>query len=387
MTRLDIDRKEIERRKQLQRDVWAYREVDHIPIHLWLMPYCSSKVRPIGHTVRELFEDPEIHYQINVERIERSLRVIPDDYIPFARMVIGYMVTATLFGVGVQWSDDPYQPPGSSGPILDDLEEVYGLERPTLDQGMVPELLRRLRYHAEHLPPEVAITGVNVGGPLQLCSDLIETNAFYTGFYENPDALHHLLDLGTEVMLELFDAVVDAAGGLDRMTCVDWDPVWAPEGCKGHVCDDICSMISPRTFQEFGIPYNNRLYRPFGTGLLHNCGPHPAKHVYMDHDPQLKGVNCAYHFTRDDLSELGEAFAGRGIIEVSFDFGETAEEMVEGFRTMMETLAPDTVGIPLCLIGETWSDDEITDFYWEMRSISEEYAKAMRWRGAGSNAV
>lgn len=387
MISLDIDVKEVERRKQLQRDVWAYREVDHIPIHLWLMPYCSSKVRPVRHTVREQFESLDTHFQINVERIERSLRVIPDDYIPFARMVLGYMVTATMFGADVQWSDDPYQPPGSAGPVIHDLEQVYDLERPTLDSGMVPELLRRLRYHAKQLPPHIYITGVNVGGPLQLCSDLVETNTFYRSFYENPEALHHLLDMGTEVIRELLEAVVDAAGGVGRMTTVDWDPVWAPEGCKGHICDDICSMISPTTFREFGIPYNNRLYEPFGTGLLHNCGPHPSKHIYMEHDPKLKGINCAYHFSRDDLADLGKAFAGQGVVEVSFDFGETADEMLEGFCFMMETLAPDTVGIPLCLIGETWSDDEITSFYWEMREVSNEYAAAMRWRDGSARGA
>jgi hypothetical protein len=380
MISLDIDRAEIEQRKQLRRDLWDYKPVDHIPINLWLMPYCSSKMQPQGYTIREMFEDAEIHFKVNVERIQRSLRLIPDDYIPFARMVLGYMTTATTFGVGVHWSDDPNQPPGSAGPIIEDLEQVYSLEPPSLEQGLVPELLRRLRYHAAHLPPDVYLTGINVGGPLQLCSDLVETNVLYTGFYDNPTALHHLLDLCTGVLSELLYAVVDAAGGSKRMTCIDWDPVWAPEPYKGHICDDVCSMIAPRSFGEFGLPYNNRLFQPWGSGLLHNCGPHPAKQLYMEHNPRLKGINCSYHYSREEFPAMREIFAGSALIEVSFDFGETAEEMLDGFRYTMESLAPDTVAIPLCLIPETWSDEEVTGFYWEMRKIGQVYAENMRWR-------
>ena len=46
---------------------------------------------------------------------------------------------------------------------------------------------------------------------------------------------------------------------------------------------------------------------------------------------------------------------------------------------MMENLAPDTLAIPICILDKSWSDDDITGLYHEMRKISEEYAKAMRW--------
>jgi hypothetical protein len=48
---------------------------------------------------------------------------------------------------------------------------------------------------------------------------------------------------------------------------------------------------------------------------------------------------------------------------------------------MMETLAPDTIAIPYCIVDDTWSDDDITSFYWDMRKVAEEYAANMRWAG------
>jgi len=76
---------------------------------------------------------------------------------------------------------------------------------------------------------------------------------------------------------------------------------------------------------------------------------------------------------------LREIFAGWGVLEPMFDMGERAEEMLAGFRLMMENLAPDTLAIPICIVDRSWSDSDITDLYHEMRKISEEFAHNIRW--------
>ena len=372
VTPLDLDHTDIEKRKQLRRDLWDYRAVDHIPVVIWLTPSC-------GYTLREQLEDGEVQFRVNVETIRKSTRLIPDDYIPFARVTQGYMTIATMFGMAPYWSDDPDQPPGTSGCIMEDLEQAYSLRRPTLEDGVMPENLRRLRYHAENLPPDVYITGIDNGGPLNNCKDLLDTNLLYTGFYENPRAMHALLDLVTEVQIKMCHALVGAVGGIHRMTSIDFDPVWAPEKYKSFCSDDVCATIGPTTFREFALPYNSRIYRPWGSGLLHNCGPNPCQRLYPEHDPKCKGLNCSYRYSHADFPQLRQVFAGWGIVEAMFDCSEGPEEMLSGFRTMMETLAPDTVGIPVCVIDDSWADDDITALYWDMRMIADEYAAGMKW--------
>jgi uroporphyrinogen-III decarboxylase len=375
MIPLDIDHLEIERRKQLRRNLWNYQPVDHVPIVFWLTSSC-------GYTTREQYESTEIQFKVTVEAIKRSLRLLPDDYIPFAFVTQGYMTIATVFGMELYWGDDPDQTPGSMGHIIDDLEQVFSLPHPDMDAGIMMENTRRLRYFAENLPPDVYITGIDSGGPLNTCKDLLDTNLLYTGFYDNPEAMHHLLNLVTDVQLQVYHTVVEAVGGIDRMTCIDFSPAWAPETYKSFVSDDICATIGPELFKEFSIPYNNRLYRPWGSGLLHNCGPNPSKHLYLDHNPRLKGLNCSYRYSQAEFPEFKDLFAGWGIIEAMFDSGETPEQMLEQFRYMMETLAPDTVGVPLCIVDDSWSDNDITDLYWEMREIGDEYAANMNWGGS-----
>jgi hypothetical protein len=372
MVRLDLNHERIEGLKRMRRDLWDYKRVDHIPIAFW--PTWTF-ARPL----REQLERGKIQFDVNVKIIEKCLRLIPDDYIPFARITPGYMSIATMFGMGVHWSSDPSQPPGAEGHLVQDMEEVYRLTLPGMDAGLMPENLSRLRFHAANLPPDVYLTGIDAGGPLNTCKDLLGTELLYRAFYQDPKAFHHLLNLATELQLEIYRHVVDAVGGINRMTTIDFDPVWAPEKYKSFVSDDVCATIGPGTFEAFSRPYNNRLFQPWGSGLLHNCGPHPCKHMYLDHTPKLKGMSLSYKYSHKEFPELRKVFAGWGILHVLFDNESTPEAILEAFRHMAEALAPEVVAIPICFVDDTWQDSDVTALYWDMRKISEGYAANMHW--------
>jgi hypothetical protein len=285
-----------------------------------------------------------------------------------------------MFGCQVHWSEDPNQPPGVLEHPIKDLQQVYHLKRPGIGDGMMPENLRRMRLFAENLPPDVSLTGVDIGGPLNNLKDLVDTNLLYTGFYDDPQAVHTLLDLLTSVQLEMMQALVAAAGGdLSRFGCLDFDPVWHPGKYVSFSSDDVSATIGPRIFEKFSLPYHDRLYAPWGSGGMHNCGPHPCREMYMRLQNPVKYLNCSHHYTHKVYPALKQVFAGWGVIEPMFDQNESAEEMLAGYREMMENLAPDTLAIPICILDKSWSDSDITGLYHEMRKISEEYARAMRW--------
>jgi len=372
---LHIEHNEIERRKDLYRRVFDYKPVDHLPVFIWVQgPTCAE------HTIRWELESSENQLAANLAWIERSLRLLPDDYIPVVRITQGYLTVATMFGCQVHWSDDPNQPPGVMEHPIKDLSQVYDLKRPGLDAGWMPENLIRMQLFAESLPPDVSLSGVDIGGPLNNMKDLVDTNLFYTSFYDDPGAAHQLLALLTDVQLEVMQALLVVAGGnLGRFGSVDFDPVWHPTEYISFCSDDVCASLGPKTFEEFSLPYNDRIYAPWGSGGLHNCGPHPCKVMYTRHRHPVKYLNCSHHYSNKDYSALKEIFGGWGWIEPMFDMGERAEEMLAGYRQMMESLAPDTFAIPICIVDNTWSDSNITALYHDMRKISEEYAQNIRW--------
>jgi len=174
----DIRHEEIERHKERVRRVWRYRRVDHIPLNFFLDDYST-------YTLKKQCLSGEAQFEVNVRSIDRLLRLLPDDYIPAARVWPGYITIATMFGLQAYWSDDPNQAPGVAEHPIRDMGQVYELETLDRNSGLMSFNLRWLRYFAEHLPVDVSLTGIDLGGPINTAKDLLDTNLLYTAFYDS----------------------------------------------------------------------------------------------------------------------------------------------------------------------------------------------------------
>jgi len=81
---IQIDEEEVERRCQMIRNVWNYRRVEHIPIHM------TVAVNPYGYTVQEHFLDGEKQLRLALANVKASWEAVPNgDYIPGMRPDIG----------------------------------------------------------------------------------------------------------------------------------------------------------------------------------------------------------------------------------------------------------------------------------------------------------
>jgi hypothetical protein len=370
----DIDRAELERRKDRFRRVWEYRPVDHVPIAFVLDGDGS-------HTLKELCQDGGLQLEANRRAIGRLLRLLPDDYIPVARFWPGYMTIASMFGMETHWSDDPAQPPGVRGKLVTDVSQIRSLVPPDPARaGLMLSNLAWLARFRDCLPPEVSMTGLDLGGPLNTAKDLFETDLLFTAMYDAPGELLLFLKLAAAVQIQALELSIDAAGGEQRMSSIDFDPVWAPEGKKGFVSDDVCAGIAPAFFCMFSVPTNNRIFARWPGGRLHNCGPHPSVDLYLDHSPAINGLNCSFRHSRSDLPRIRSAFRGRGIVELMFDNGETAEQILGGFEEAVQALAPEVIAIPVPWVSQAWADDDIRALDSDLRRLSTRYAREMKWR-------
>ncbi|NPV53919.1 MAG: hypothetical protein HPY71_10400 [Firmicutes bacterium] len=371
----EIDTCEVEHRKQQIRDVWAYRKVDHIPIMM------SIRANPWGYTVTEQMINMEKQLEVALAGVKLSWERIPDDYIPAMRPDVGCIVLASAFGAEVIYGEHPDQTPYIKGPVLDDVEDVDDLELPdpTVD-GLMPEGLRRIKYFAEETDHRIYLSLLDMGGPMNAAMDLLGSTRFFTAMYDFPEAFRRLLDLLTETFILFADVSIEAAGGIDFITCTDFPDIWSPEGHKGHVSDDTCAAYSPEFFRRFSMPVNNKIFAKYGGGMLHNCGPNPAADDYLWHTPRIYAVDLSYRCSRGDLTKLKSAFAHEGVIY--FGFEGPLETALNDYKHVMEVMTPDVIVIP-CV--ELSPDDDANYAYNEFLKISREYALRMDWSKRSSN--
>jgi hypothetical protein len=381
---LDIDPQLVAGAKDSFRSAQLYEPVDHIPVLIDIGPEC-------GESIQDVLLDRRAWFSSTVRRIRRSLRVLPDDYIPWTSPPwAAYFTIPVMLGAELWWEDEADSWPAIKEPPIVDVAHVYALSAPDPRQdGHAPEILARLEIAAACFPREVAIGGVDMMSPLGDVLALMDQTLFFVSLKRRPEAIHHACELVTRAQIALQEAAVSAVGGAHRFAAFSNWPIWRPEGARCLVTDDIASLIGPTVFREFDLPYTDRLMAWSGGGARHVCGPHPSSALYMREDPSCHGLNCSFRYTREQLGvlreDLGrraeEQWGRRGYLEVMFERHMPLADMVAGFRDLAQALAPEVVAIPYCQVPAdgTVDDDEITRFYWAMRAVGEEYAAKMRW--------
>lgn len=379
----DIDHEAVRRARETVRRVWRYEPVDHVPVLIDIGPEC-------GTTIRAALRHREHWFSSSVRRIERSLRVLPDDYVPWVGPPwAGFFAVPVMLGATLWWEKDPDAWPAIRDPLVKRVEQLA--ELPEVDpwqHGFMPEVLERLAIARDCFPEEVAVCGVDMTSPLGDVLNLMDQTLFFVSLKRDPEAIHAACERVAAVQVAVQEAALEIVEQ-KRMAALSLWPIWRPEDAKVLVSDDVAGIVGPRAWVEFDKPYAERLIAHFGGGMTHNCGPqHSIPHLMQD-EPPTWGLNCSQRYSREDLPALRDELGGtseerlgrRGHLEVMFERHVALDDMVKGFRDLADALAPDVVAIPYCQVPAdgSVSDDEITAFYRAMRSVADDYASRMRW--------
>jgi hypothetical protein len=371
MLDFEIPVKEIERRKQLVRDVWEYKKVDHIPIMI------TVNSNPFMYTMHDELFSKEKQLGLRLASVKKTLELVPDDYIPTLFVNVGCVAIESALGLEVYYGETPDQTPGVKKHLLDDVEDVYKLKLidPYKD-GIIPEFLNRVAYFVEQTDHRIPVTCLDMNGPMAIGMNILGSENFLLGMYTNPEEIKHVLNFAMDNIISVTDACAQAAGGINNMTCTDFVWEWFPEGKKGHVSDDVSAMYKPDFFKEFSIPVNNKVYGKYGPGTIHNCGPNPCVDYYLEHTPKISGADLNFKYSRDDLPKFKKPFRDIGIIYLGMEFS-SHEEVLADYRYVIDSLAPDVIAIPSIFIDEDVIDSgrcNVRKLYSDMLKMSKEYA-------------
>jgi hypothetical protein len=142
----------------------------------------------------------------------------------------------------------------------------------------------------------VYIYHLDAQGPMDIAEMLWGSDIFY-GAIDHPDLLHELLQLITETyiaVLRRWEAVVPPSGS---GVAVHWGMLH-----QGRIMlrDDSAMNFSPKLYEEFIRPYDQRLLAEFGGGAIHFCGK--CDH-YIGAMSQLKDL-YAVNMSQQELNNV-----------------------------------------------------------------------------------
>ncbi len=365
----DWMREDIERRKSLHRRLWAGLPVERIPVDVRIG-------MPSEFNTQEQFKDGDKQLDGALKSAMATWELVPSsDTVPGMRPDVGCSCIASAFGAEYHWADDPNQTPGILGHLITDIEsQVDSLPQPDpYTDGWLPEGIRRIKLFAEAGEGFLPVSLLDAAGGVNVASDMMGMTELLMAMYTAPEAVHKLLDKIQILYAATIRAGIDAAGGEQNIATTDFPDHWFPEGFKGHVSDDISASFGPDTYAEFSSPYHAMIFKEFGCGGLHNCGPNPCHAAYVAHEFSPRCIDLSDAYSHDDLPKFKESLKGKAFIHLSWTGNK---EPVEWYREIMELMAPDVIVLPCFGFGPEDGAEEICR---KLQVIAKEYADRMQW--------
>jgi hypothetical protein len=257
-----------------------------------------------------------------------------DDFVPALATGAGTCAMATAFGCpevqqgGVSWVE----------PVIADLAHIDRLRPPALTAGRLGDVLEQTRAFAADADPRLAVRIMDFQSPFTTCEQMLGSERFFTMPCDDPRRLHALMDVVTDFAIAFFKAQTAAAG--DNVCPGSWPTFWFPRAAGIQMSDDNMVNVAPEVYDEFVVPYNNRIAEAFGGLFLHSCTIREANLPSLRKLRRLTGINCDVS-SSVSAARLLEAF-GRDVVVAPHayintgtafaNYGEFVAHALDGWR-------------------------------------------------------
>ncbi len=316
-------------------------------------------------TVRERILDPAKYLAAQLQEAEALLER-RGDYVPGLCPMLGVIGIPSAFGCDIVWWDDDLP---AVRPLIDgDPEQVFDLPRPTITDGELGRILDFTRYFLEHTDARIPIRITDVQGPLDSAALIFGHNNFLMAMLTNPKAVHHLLQMVTDLTIEYVQAYRDLIHhyGGEFVPTINYP--WMPDGMGMQVAHDECVMISAKMHDEFAVPYLNQVSDAFGGVFIHSCGK------WAHQIPSLRKVHnllgLEFGASEAPYGPMLDAFGGKIalVMRVGLNRDITFNGMTDYVQTILARRKTNrglfiNVDVTNGLIDETWPTTDFEEIY------------------------
>jgi uroporphyrinogen decarboxylase len=294
--------------------------IDRIPVYP-IMGQCNAQL--VGASIREFLQNPKVFVKAQVAAYER--------YKPDIVVMQGdLLMDVEAMGNELRFPEDSMCI--STKYVLEDKGKLSSLQvpDPTKD-GRMPAYLEILAETKKVITD--AIVSAVVGGPWTTAIGLRGANELIRDAIKDPDYVHELMDLCSQVSIAFMEAIKPLKVGLSYSE--------APASC---------SLISPKMYREFIFPHHKRIVNHFkekkaGLGL-HICG-------YTDpilEDMVKTGVTNISIDAPADLARAVEVTRGKAVlignVNTNLFFSGSKEQMRQAMENCL-SVAPGDSGYTL----------------------------------------
>jgi len=209
-------------------------------------------------------------FNAQIESIRETLKS-KTDWLPFLEPWHGTGIYAEAFGCPYFWKKNDF--PWTNFAIHS-AEEAKKIEKPNWKESEIMNLvLNSIRYFKREVGENIPISLTDTQSPLDTAMLIWETNSFFEACYDEPDVVHRLLSMITDLIIEFSQVQIKEIGpniarpGHNAVLTRPWGR------SKGiGISDDFLVNVSPKFYSEFSRPYNERIAEALGGVVIHSCG-------------------------------------------------------------------------------------------------------------------
>ena len=250
------------------------------------------------HDIPQDYFEPAVMFEYQMNKIERHMREIDDDYIPVFHPWYGTAVVPSALGITVRFQKG--LDPSATGAVLGEAADVKKLCEPDYQtSGQFPDVLRCLKYFHENTDAPVCVTDTQ--GPFNIALTLAGAENLFVWMYEEPALVHELMEFCTHVLIKWVNAQKTVLGLASDQGAYP-HAIELPEGFGGVAfSDDDAGLVSRAQYEEFVVPYNEMLLAAFSGGTMHFCG---SAHQQLDSITGMKGLGGVNNFCMSDFGQI-----------------------------------------------------------------------------------
>jgi uroporphyrinogen decarboxylase len=291
-------------------------EIDRIPVYP-IMGQCNAQL--VGASIREFITDPKVFVKAQVAAYER--------YKPDIVVMQGdLLMDVEAMGNELRFPEDSMCI--STKYALEDKGKLSSLQvpDPTKD-GRMPAYLEVLA-ETKKIIKDTIVSAV-VAGPWTTAIGLRGANELIRDALKDPDYVHELMELCSQVAISFMEAIQPLKVGLSYSE--------APASC---------SLISPKMYRKFIFPHHKRIvdyFKEKKAGLgLHICG-------YTDpilEDMVKTGVTNISIDAPSNLAKAAEVTKGKAVlignVDTNLFFTGTKEKMKQAIQNCLDAASKDS---------------------------------------------